>query len=121
MFSNALVQAPPFKVQDSADFVRKQLKDPSLQTHTVIQPVFLNDKIKRELKVREIKPSNIIYKFQCDLCDANYVGYTRRHLLQRVAQHTKESSPIGKHFIYEHCIVPKDLPDNLAFSRSGSA
>jgi len=46
----------PFKDQDSADLVRKQLKDLSLKTHTIIQPVFVSDKIQRELKVHEIKP-----------------------------------------------------------------
>ena len=49
----------------------------------VVQPVFVSDKIQRELKVHEIKPpivnqQRVIYKFQCDLCDASYVGYTLR-------------------------------------------
>ena len=104
----------PFKDQDLADLVCKQLKDLSLKTHTVIQPVFVSDKIQRELKVHEIKlpivnQQRVIYKFQCDLCDASYVGYTLRPLHQRVPEHTKQSSSIGKHFINEHCIVPKDL------------
>jgi len=73
--------------------VRKQLKDLSLNTHTDIQPVFFSDKIQRELKVHEIKPpivnqQRVIYIFQCDLCDASYVGYTLRHLHQRVAEHS---------------------------------
>ena len=71
---------------------------------TVIQPIFVSDKIQRELKVHEIKPpivnqEHVIYKFQCDLCDASYVGYTLRYLHQCVAEHTKQSSSIGKHFI----------------------
>ena len=49
----------PFKDQDSADLVRKQLKDLSLKTHIVIQPVFVSDKIQRELKVHEIKLTNV--------------------------------------------------------------
>ena len=36
-----------FKDQDSADLVRKQLKDLSLKTHTVIQPVFVSDECMR--------------------------------------------------------------------------
>ena len=39
----------------------------------------------------------VIYKFQCDLCDASYVGYTLRHLHKRAAEQTKQSSSIGKH------------------------
>ena len=34
--------------------------------------------------------------FVCDLCDADYVGYTARHLFQRVAE--DKNSAIGKHF-----------------------
>ena len=37
----------------------------------------------------------VIYLFQCDLCDANNVGYTARHLHQRIFEH--RYSAIGKH------------------------
>jgi len=77
-----------------------------LKTHTVIQPVFFGDKIQRELKVHEINPpivnqQRVIYKLQCDLCDASYVGFLLRHLHQGVAEHIKQSSSIGKHFVNE--------------------
>ena len=45
-----------FKDQDSADLVRKQLKDLSQETRAVIQPVFVSNKIKQKLKVHEKKP-----------------------------------------------------------------
>ena len=69
----------PFKDQVSVDFVRKQLKDLSQKTHTAIQPVFVSNKIEQQLKVQEKKPpivnqQCVVYKFQCDLCDASYVG-----------------------------------------------
>ena len=41
-----------------------------------------------------------IADFACDLCDADYVGYTARHLFQRVAEH--KNSAIGKHFLEAH-------------------
>ena len=83
----------PFKDDDSADLVRKQLKDLSFETHIVIQPVFGSDEIQRELKVHEIKPpivnqKRVINEFQLDLCDASCVDYTLRHLHQRVAEHS---------------------------------
>ena len=88
----------PFKDQDSAD----------------IQPVFVGAKIQREIKVHEkkrpiVNQQRVVYKFKCGLCDASYVGCTLRHLHQRAAEHTKQSSSICKHFINAHCIVPKDL------------
>ena len=46
----------PFKDQDSAYLVRKQLKNLSLKSYTVIQSVFVRDKIQREIKEHEKKP-----------------------------------------------------------------
>ena len=37
----------------------------------------------------------LVYSFQCDLYDANYVGFTARHLHQRISEH--RYSAIGKH------------------------
>ena len=56
----------PFKVQISADIVRKQLKVLSLKVHTTSR------KIEQELNVKETKPpivnqQCVVYGFQCDL------------------------------------------------------
>ena len=40
------------------------------------------------------------YSFTCDLCDSDYVGYTARHLHQRIVEH--KDSAIGKHFLTAH-------------------
>ena len=37
----------------------------------------------------------MVYKFECDLWDADYVGYTARHLHQRIYEH--KYSAIGRH------------------------
>ena len=68
----------PFKDQASANILRDQLKDLSQKIHTAIQPVFVRHKIKQELKLRKAKPTIVnqqylVYKFECDLCDAGYV------------------------------------------------
>ena len=46
-----------------------------------MQPVFVSQKIKQDLKLQEAKPPVVnqqclVYKFKCDLCDAGYVGFT---------------------------------------------
>ena len=56
-------------------------------------------------KPREAKPSIVnqrcvVYYFICDLCDADYVGYTARHHFQRVTEH--KNSAIGNHFHEAH-------------------
>ena len=76
--------------------MKKQLKDLSLKVHTTIQPVFVSRKIEQELNVKETKPpivnqQCVVYGFQCDLCDAGYVGYTRGHLHNRVKGHKQQS------------------------------
>ena len=44
-----------------------------------MQPVFASPKIDEELNVKETEPpivnqQCVVYGFQCDLCDARYVG-----------------------------------------------
>ena len=46
-----------------------------------IKPVFQSKKISQVLSPKEKKPpivnnQCVVYKFQCDLCDTEYVGYT---------------------------------------------
>ena len=70
-----------------------------------LQPIFVSKKLEQDLKPKEIKPSTVsqhcvVYKFTCDLCDADYVGYTARHLHQRIAEH--RYSAIGKHLLEVH-------------------
>jgi hypothetical protein len=92
--------ALPFKDQKSADIVTKQLANLSKVIGTKVQPVYTSKKIGNDLAVSEAKPplvnkQNVVYKFQCDLCDADYIGYTSRHLHQRIDEH--RHSAIGKH------------------------
>ena len=62
----------------------------------------MSKKLEQDLHPKEIEPSIVslhcvVYKFACDLCDADYVGYTARHLHKRNAQH--KYSAIGKHLL----------------------
>ena len=90
----------PFKDKIAANAVRRQLRDLSRKICVTLQPIFVSKKLEQGLKPKEIKPSIVnrqcvVYKFACDLCDADYVGYTARHLHQRIAEH--KYSSIGKH------------------------
>ena len=49
-----------------------------------------------------------VYNFECDLWDADYVGYTARHLHQRINEH--KYSVIGKH-LEQHGLLKTDLAD----------
>ena len=72
----------PLKDQESANYVKKQLKDLSLQGQTTVQPMFFSRKINQDQKVEEKKPQvvkqqRVVYRFRWNLYDAGYVGCTR--------------------------------------------
>ncbi|XP_078350920.1 uncharacterized protein LOC144635715 [Oculina patagonica] len=102
----------PFKDQKSADAVRKQLKDLGKKIGTELQPVYTSAKIGDKLKLQEEKPALVnnqcvVYSFKCDQCDADYVGYTTRHLHQRIEEH--KTSVIGKHLKEIHGVESPDI------------
>ena len=110
----------------SADIVRTQLNDLSQKIHKTIQPVFVSQRINQHLKLREAKPplvnqQSLVYRFKCDLCDAGYVGFTRRHLHKRVDEHRHTSSSIGKHFRDKHSSTPKDLTTNFSILKKSNS
>ena len=57
-------------------------------------------KPKAWLKPPIVNQQRVVYSFLCDLCDADYVGYTVRHLHQRIVEH--KNSAIGKHLVEAH-------------------
>ncbi|PFX32586.1 Phosphatidate phosphatase PPAPDC1A [Stylophora pistillata] len=104
----------PFKDQKSADTVRHQLKDLGRKIGTDLQPVFTSRKIEGKLKIQEEKPALInhqcvVYTFKCDSCDADYIGYTTRHLHQRIEEH--KASVIGKHLKEAHSVASTSLEE----------
>ena len=83
-----------YKEKRAADTVRRQMRNLGNEIGFSIQPVFTSRKLEQVLKPKETKP--LIVNKQCvhlfiylnvDLCDADYVGYTTRHLQQRIAEH----------------------------------
>ena len=77
----------------------------SVQKSALMKPIYTSKKLEQDLKLKEIKPRivnqhSVVYCFKCDLCDSNYVGYTTRHLFQRIADH--RYSAIGRHLRDAH-------------------
>ena len=95
----------PFKDQTSANAVKRQMRDLSQKIGLTVQPIFVSKKLEQDLQPKEVKPPIInqqcvVYLFSCGLCDADYVGYTARHLQQRIVEH--KNSVIGKHLLEVH-------------------
>ena len=85
--------------------------------------MFTSRKIKDELKAKESKPpivnkQNVVYLYRCDLCDADYVGFTSRHLHQPVEEHKR--SVIGNHVREQHGKEPSEITKNFRVLRKCS-
>ena len=98
----------PFKDQVSANMVKRQTHDLSSKIGADVQPIYTSKKLEQDLKLKEIKPRivnqhSVVYCFKLDLCDSTYVGYTTRHLFQRIAD--PPHSAIGRH--------PRDANGNI--------
>ena len=99
----------PYEDQKSTHVVHKQLRD--LGRNRELQPIFTSKKIVNDLRENELKPpivnqQSVVYESKCDLCDTNYIGYTRQ-LHQRVKEHKHYA--IGKH----HNVTPSNLRENF--------
>ena len=106
------------KIKNLADAVKRQLSDLSNKIGHTLQSVFKSRKIREDLKICESKPPIIsqqcvVYNYKCDLCDAEYVGYTSRHLHQRIDEH--RYSAIGNHLKNDHGLETiGDLTNNFS-------
>ena len=83
--------------------VKKQMQILSANIGVQIKPVFQTRKIGQILALKEKKSpivnnQCVVYKFHCDLFDADYVGFTARHLHQRSNEH--KYSAIGSNTAY---------------------
>ena len=72
------------------------LQDLSSKIGVSIKPIFTSKKIGEIIKTREPKPKIIneqcvVYHFKCGLCEMDYVGFTNRHLFQRINEHTNST------------------------------
>ena len=63
----------------------------------------------KETKQCVVNQQCVVYGFQCDLCDAGYVSYTRGHLHNRAKGHKQQSSAIAKHYKNMHGKMPQGL------------
>ena len=110
----------PFKDQKSADSVRRQLRSLGKTIGRKIQPIYTSKKIAAEFPTAETKPALVnlqcvVYHFKCDLCDADYVGYTCRHLHQRIDEH--KSSVVGEHMVEQHGEDAKNIEKSFKVLR----
>ena len=111
--SSTIMVLLPFKDKKSANSIKRQMQILSASIGVQIKPVFQTRKIGQILALKEKKPpivnnQCVVYKFQCALCDADYVEYTARHLHQCINKH--KYSAIGRH-LGQHGLLKTDLVD----------
>ena len=123
---NPLIQSqkPQSTRQDVLQHLSFGLSDLSRKINAEVHLVFTSRKIKDELKAKEPKPpivnqQNVVYFFECDLCDADYVGFTSRYLHQRVEEHKR--SVIGNHVREQNGNEPREIAKNFRVLRNCSS
>ena len=57
----------------------------------------------------------MVHHFRCDLCHTRYVGYTCRHLRQRIEEH--KGSAVGNHLREQHDLEPDDITQSFRILR----
>ena len=85
-----------YRGQESDRFARR------LRTHGV-STTFTTRKLKSYLPslkdpIPEELSSKVIYQIECPGCHSRYVGQTARHVITRLGEHRRKSSPLGRHF-----------------------
>ncbi len=63
--------------------------------------------------------SGVVYQIICSRCQACYVGQTVRHLITRVKEHKRSSTPVGMHF--EKCNALLTIDDVKILARSNKS
>ena len=107
----------PFIDQKTTRHTRRQLQNLTSKVGVSLHLVFSSKKVGNILKTREPKPKIIseqcvIHHFKCGLCDMNYVGFTNRHLYQRIIEYTSSRPSIGKHM--KHGVDKPTIADNYS-------
>ena len=113
--SNIVVPLP-FEDRKSANSVKREMQNLSAKIGVQIKPVFQSKKINQVLSLKEKKPpivnnQCVVYKFQCYLCDTDYVGYTTRQLHHCIGEH--KHSAIGRH-LEDHGLLKSDFKDKTS-------
>ena len=103
------------RTQSQQTCYEKQLDSLGNKIGMSLQPVYLNAKLRDVLSVKEPKPTvvvnqqGVVYRFKCLLCDSEYIGFTTRHLFQRIEEHCHNSSSICRHILTSHDPSPKSI------------
>ena len=108
------------KEDDVRVFLRRKQQNLGKTIGRKIQPIYTSRKIATNFPVLETKPplgnqQCVVYYFKCDLCDADCVGYTCRHLHQRTEEH--KSTVVGEHMVEQHNEDPKSIEKNFRVLR----
>ena len=101
--------------------MRRQLRNLGKTIGRKIQPIYTSRKFATEFPTGKTKPALVnqqcvVYHFKCDLCNADYVGYTCRHLHQRIDKH--KFLVVGEHMVEQHGEDAKNIERSFKVLRN---
>ena len=97
----------PFKSARECQRLRTQLDALKCRSGYNVSPVFTSTKLQQHLAAPEPKDplvsrACVVYEYTC-ACDKRYIGFTARHLHERIAEHQRTTSYICKHCASNTC------------------
>ena len=103
----------PYKSEKATRQLKNDIRSLNSRLRVNVQVVLTSVKLKQLLhkpdkKDAIVSASRVVYMYTCAACDMRYVGYTQRHLHQRVAEHQRASSQIAKHCLSTGHAFSKD-------------
>ena len=70
-------------------------------------------------EIEKCYKSGVVYQIICPCCKACYVGQTNRHTLQRIKEHQRASSPVGRHL--EACNTTITMDDVIILAQTNKS
>ena len=96
----------PYYSKQSIKFAKQLSSIISKKFNIDMKIVYSTFKVKNYFRLKCRTPlhllSNVVYKYECaENAQVSYIGYTKRHLISRVAEHTVPSKAKNSH-VYAH-------------------
>ena len=96
----------PYKSAELARNLKSEVRNLNDRLSVKIQPVFTSTKVYDLIRCSKPAPtdsivsqSKVVYQYSCSW-EMSYIGFTNRHLHQRIAEHRRPTSAI-----HQHCSV----------------
>ena len=83
-----------------SEAIARNIRKAGIQVHLRPTNTIRQKLVHPKDKLDKMEQAGVVYKIQCNDCQASYVGETERRLRTRILEHRRTSSPVGHHTDY---------------------